>query len=463
MARILSSITHRTTLSIICSASLVFSLSKADESQTNSSYDSIAASNNSEQTIPLPDIYTPQAKPKRINAIIITGNYIVSNETIRAQVPFKEGDLLKSYKLPELIKSLYSLKSGDETKIGGYFTAIDIKGEDIDADTINIHIIVQEKKHIESINFVGNNHLKESDIENKLHLSEIKALDPQELTIIADNIKKLYAEKDYHDAQITSDYKDVDQFHIAVTFTIDEGSATYIKRVLFEGNKTFTSKRLRSFLVTKEDWLLGFLQKAGSYHPEALQYDRRMLEDFYQSNGFLTARVTDVNIEVNPKINGFVITFVIDEGELYTIDKVSAQGNNIISEEEILMRIPIQAGQLYSKEQVRFALEGIRIMWGEFGYIDADVTPSIQADREKKTVSIKFLSDLGTKKSVNRIFITGNNKTRDSIILKIAMALTGRLIELMMIILILNLLLKKEKQEASQEASALAVMIRKAI
>lgn len=412
MSRILSITGYRIWL-ILLSISFTLSVYAEDPSSASTI---MPADESSDQHIELPVIYTPGAKLKKINAIIITGNHVISNDTIRAQIPFREGDFIKPYKLPELIKSLYTLKGSDETKIGGYFTAIDIKGEDLGDDEINVHIVVQEKKHIDGITFIGNSHLKESDIEKKLNLSELKALDPEELGMIADNIKKLYAEKDYHNAQVTPSYKETDEYHIAVTFTIDEGSTTHVKRVLFEGNKTFTSKKLRSLLVTKEDWILGFLYKAGSYHPDALQYDKRMLEDFYHSNGFLTARVPDATVEFDPVIDGFAITFFIEEGELYTVDKVAAEGNDIMSEEEILMRIPIRPGQLYSKEQVRYALEGIRLMWGEFGYIDADVTPSIQADKDTKTVSIKFLSDLGGKKYVNRIFISGNSKTRDAVI-----------------------------------------------
>jgi outer membrane protein insertion porin family len=413
MLRILNTITRPLKLSVY---SALLTLSAIYAHEPPNSVSSIPATPSQSQPT-LPPIFIPGATPlKTINKIIITGNHSVSHDTIRAQIPFNEGDILKAYKIPALIKSLYALKSTDDTKIGGYFNAVDVKAEDVGPDEINLHIIVEEKKQIESITFVGNNHLKQSDIDNKLHLSQIKALDTQELSIIADNIAKLYAEKDYHDAIVTPTYKPVDEFHIAITFNVEEGSPTYVKRILFEGNTTFTSKKLRSFLITKEDWILGFLQKAGSYHPEALQYDRRMIEDFYQSNGFLTARVTETRVVVDPACNGFVITFVIDEGELYTVDKVAAEGNYLMSEEEILMRIPIRSGQLYSKEQVRFALEGLRVLWGEYGFIDADVNPSIQADKDTKTVSIKFLTDLGSKKTVNRISIIGNNKTRDSVI-----------------------------------------------
>jgi outer membrane protein insertion porin family len=365
----------------------------------------------------LPSIFLPGVnEQKKVRAIHITGNHLVSNETIRAQIPFREGDFLKPSKLPELIRSLYQLRGTSENTIGGYFSAIDVKGEDVGENEIIVHIIVEEKKHIESITFVGNDHLKEADIEKKLGLSQIKALDPEELTIVADNIKKLYAEKDYHDTRITPTHRQIDDFHIAVTFNIEEGSPTHIKRVLFEGNNTFTGKKLRSLIHTREDWLLGFLNKAGSYHPEAIEVDRHVIEHFYQSNGFLTARVTSAEVTFDPAVRGFVAKFIIDEGELYTIDSVSAQGTILMSEEEILMRLPIRPGQLYSKEQVRQTMEGLRVLWGEFGYIDADVMPQIQADKDTKTVSIKFVSDLGNKKSVNRVSISGNKKTRDAVI-----------------------------------------------
>jgi outer membrane protein insertion porin family len=58
----------------------------------------------------------------------------------------------------------------------------------------------------------------------------------------------------------------------------------------------------------------------------------------------------------------------------------------------------------------------LRLLWGEFGYIYAEVHPSIQPNPETKTVKLSFISDLGNKVKVNRINIHGNKKTKEHVI-----------------------------------------------
>jgi outer membrane protein insertion porin family len=110
------------------------------------------------------------------------------------------------------------------------------------------------------------------------------------------------------------------------------------------------------------------------------------------------------------------VVFVIDEGEMYTLGKVEAIGNHLLNDQQLLVRIPLFTGQLYSKDLVREAMEQLRTIWGEFGYIYADVQPIIKPDDKTHTVAITFKTDLGNCIRVNRVDIVGNNKTHDHVI-----------------------------------------------
>ena len=346
--------------------------------------------------------------PRIINNIIITGNSLVSHEAILAKIPFHKGDIFKPHKSDQLIRAVYGL---------GYFENIKVMGEDISPTDMNLHIVVDEKDKIEKIVYVGNDHLTADEIEKKIKISQIKTIEAQELAGIIEQIKKLYIEKNYHNTVITSKLEKIDEHRVIVHITINEGSKSLVKRVFFEGNNHLPSKQIRKLLFTREDWLFGFFDKAGSYQPDAIDYDKHVIENFYQSNGFLAARVTDVIVKpCNDIIEELQVTFVINEGDLYTISKVSAPGNDVMTEEQILARVPIKPGQYYSKDLVRQTMESLRIVWGEFGYIYADVQPSINPDQDSKTVEIEFNNDLGNKITVNRIRLVGNKKTRDKVI-----------------------------------------------
>lgn len=351
-------------------------------------------------------VHANAPKPKRIKSIIITGNHLVPTDAVEARIPYHVGDIFRETKSAPLIRTLYGL---------GYFRNITINGEEAEPGFINLHIILEEKKKIESITFEGNKHVTAEQIEKKLKLSEIPTLDAEELDRITQQVKKLYQEKNYHDTIITGSLIPVDEHKAQVVFTVDEGPTTLIKRIFFKGNHHVPSRKLKDLLYSREDWILGFMNKAGSYQPDALEYDKHLIENYYQSNGFLAAHVVDVEKEFDEYRN-LTLTYIIDEGELYTINSVSAPGNDILTEEQIISILQLRPGMLYSKEYIREAMERLRLMWGEYGYIYADVMPSIQPDQKDKTVAVKFITELGNKVTVNRINIIGNQKTRDKVI-----------------------------------------------
>ncbi len=345
---------------------------------------------------------------KIIRSIIVVGNTLLPENALRAKIPYRVGERFDPALTRALINNIHSL---------GYFNIIEVEIEDISPTEINLYVIVAEKTKIEEIIYEGNKHLKKDEIEKKLKLSEIPAMDSEELQEYADQLKSLYGEKNYHAVAITAELRPTERNTAIAVFTIVEGYPSVVRRIEFIGNATFTSKKLRSILYTREDWIFGFMDRAGSFQPEMLEGDKYVIENFYQSSGFLTARVKNIDVhkdELNPYV--LDITYTIDEGDLYTINSVAAPGNDLLGEPELLARIPIRPGQLYSRELIRKTLELLRLIWGQFGYLYADIDPLIQPNHETKTVDMIFYSELGSKVLLGRINIIGNNKTRDYVI-----------------------------------------------
>lgn len=349
----------------------------------------------------------PQPQPKRINKIIVSGNKITPTEGILYVIPYKEGEIFDRLKTGELIRTLYfKIKR---------FKNITVKAELVGSDFINLHIIVEEKIPLKNIVFSGNSALTEKEIKEKIDVN-IPAVDEQELKPIAEKIKNLYREKGYFNAQITTKL-DIDEDNRAVaTFIINEGEKPLVKQIHFKGNKSITSKDLKKAMITKEDWILGFLDQSGIYQPERIDADKHFIEQMYQNQGFLTARVLDVESDVDPKTSDVCLTYDIEEGERYVIESIEAQGTDEVPESYLLAFLPIRVGQYYSRERLVKAIETLEMVWGNFGYIFAHIDPSVQPDEETKTVKIAFFSDLGTKVKLNRLNIRGNRKTRDRII-----------------------------------------------
>ncbi len=365
----------------------------------------IAEAAEKEEPTPVPKLPPEQ---RRINKIIISGNKFTSQEAILNYVPYRVGELFDPRKTGQLIKNVYhGLKR---------FRNVIVKGEDVGDDLINIHVIVEEKKILKDIIFKGNKAITEKEISKKVDITEIPAIDEQELKVYAQHIKKLYLEKGYHQTEIDTELTIDDDGRAIATFIIHEGKKALIKQIMFTGNEHVTDKELRGILFTREDWILSFLDKTGLYHPERLEGDKHMIQQLYQNRGFMQAKVTDVIVDMDPKTQHIKLIFEIEEGPQYIIKSVRAPGNDILPEEYLLAHLPVRPGQIYSRERIANAIKALETIWGNHGYIFANIEPSIQPDEDTKTVELNFISDLGKKIYLNRITIRGNKKTRDKIL-----------------------------------------------
>lgn len=349
-----------------------------------------------------------QVIPRRINAIVVHGNTSTSKDAIIKNIPYKIGELFDVRKTKTLIQNLYyNLKK---------FRRIKVMAEPVETHYLNLHIILEEKSPLKEIKIVGNKKVSEKEINKKINLEEITSIDPEELKIIANKIKDIYLEKGYHQTDIATEIAFDDNNLATATLTVEEGIASTVKQIHFVGNKSITSKQLRAVALTKEDWLLGFMDKSGNFHPDRLEGDKHFIEQYYQNSGFLHAKVVDIIVDIDPITQNIILTFEIEEGEQYTISKISAPGNDNVSQEFLLAMLPIRPGMYYSREGITSSIKRLELIWGDYGYIFAHIEPSVEPNEDDKTVALSFFSELGDQVYLNKINIRGNSKTRDKVI-----------------------------------------------
>lgn len=357
---------------------------------------------------------------KIIRKIHCMGNAMVPESVILSRLPFKEGQPFDAAATRTVIQNLYKdLKR---------FRYIEIQGENVGTNQIDLFIIVQEKTPIQLIVFKGNKKLSEKEIKKNIEFEDFPAADEEELKIYALKIQKLYLAKNYHNAEVKSELIVGADGKGTAQFTIKEGTKSMVKRVHFIGNKHISGKELRGKIFTREDWALSFLDSSGSYQPERIEGDRHLIEQYYQSNGYMMAKVVNADVAFNKASGHFDVTFEIQEGDLYTVEEVKASGMDILKDDYLVSRLPIRAGDLYSRENIVESMKALEFLWGDLGYIYAHIDPSITQDDEKKTVKIEFLTELGNKVTLNKINITGNHKTKDKVIRRKLLLSEGRLL-----------------------------------
>lgn len=377
----------------------------ADEidENTDESIDPALISNN---TQPL-DIL--EEKPLKINKIIIEGQKYVRKEVILARIPYKEGGLFNKECSATAINNLYDL---------GYFRQIQIETEDLGNDSINLYVRVAEKKLLEKIEFKGNKVIDAQKFRETLNLGKLSTIDHGEIQKLIREMKKAYKEEQRHHVKISYELvenkENTDK--VKLIFTINEGPRSTVVRVSFVGNKEISERKLRKVTFAKEDWVLSFMDNAGIYSEELVDVDKHKLEYFYRDYGFLQAKVYKTDVKFSRKNKDVYITYYINEGPKYVVRDIQVPGDEIFGEDELMPLITLEKGKPYCQANMVDSVNRLRDLWGEKGYIYADVYPQVKPDEDNHEVDITFHVERGNLMYVNRVEITGNNYTRDKVI-----------------------------------------------
>ena len=344
-----------------------------------------------------------------ISKIIISGNKHVKTDVILNRLPYKVGTKFDKTKSKIAINNLYTL---------GYFRQINLEIEKENEDLIILYVTVEEKKLLEKLEFKGNKHIKTKKIIDDLHLDKLSTVDEENLKRICQIIKKMYSKENFHKTEITTQIIPNKQVRdkAIVIFNIKEGPKSFLARVNFKGNKKILDRKLRTVIFTREDWLLSFLDGAGQYEQDAIEMDKHRIEYFYKDNGYLMAIVPKVDVEFLKNDKEIYVTFHIKEGDQFFVQKINAVGDELFNQEKLLEQITVEKNKPYSQSKLIESINNLKNLYGEKGYIFADVYPQIKPDEKTNDVDITFHVEKGNLLHVKRITITGNKLTHDKVI-----------------------------------------------
>ncbi len=344
---------------------------------------------------------------RTIRSIIIEGNKHIPVEAIIDRIPFKEGEVFDPQKTRTLIRTLYyELKR---------FSNIVVEIEEVGDDALDVFVVVQEKKPLIGVSFEGNTQVSEKEIKEKIDFNEIPTVDEHEVHKFAQIINKIYQDKGYMLTVITPEVIEVDG-KLEVILHFEEHDKSVIKRITFCGNEQMSGKTLRGIMFTREDWLLSFLDKSGTYNPEWLERDKHIIEQYYQNNGFMNAKVYDIDVCMDETSKEINIQLSVDEGQQFTFGTITVDGAELLSEEFLLQHMPVKSGEIYSREAIVEIMRFLEFMFGDLGYLYTQIDPSIQPNDLDNTVDIHFRIDPGKRVYLNKLTIRGNKKTRDKVI-----------------------------------------------
>jgi outer membrane protein insertion porin family len=343
------------------------------------------------------------AQALSVNAIIVRGNQRVEADTIRSYFRPGPSGRLDAFQIDEGVKALYSTGLFQEVRPS-------IQGG-------RLVITVVENPVINRIAFEGNKKVKDEQLKSEIQSKERGTLSRPVVQADVARLVEIYRRSGRFDVRIEPKIIELPNNRVDLIFEINEGPKTGVKLIQFIGNQAYSSYRLKEVIKTSETGLLAFLQTGDIYDPDRIEADRELLRRFYLKHGFIDVRVVSALGEYDPARRGFIVTFIIEEGEQYRFGSVDVQ-SSIPGLNPWLLRAKLRAfpGDIYNAEAVEKTVEDMTIEAAKEGFAFATVRPRAARDNPTRTVNIVFMIDEGQRVYIERINIRGNTRTRDYVI-----------------------------------------------
>ena len=325
--------------------------------------------------------------------------------TIFNYLPVAVGDVMSEEKATQAIKSLYGT---------GFFKDVRIEAE---GDVLVV--TVQERSAIAKIDFSGNKSFpsdKMTEGLKQIGIAEGLIFDKSQLDRAEQEIKRQYLSTGKYGATVKTVVSPLERNRVAVRFEIEEGVVAKIRDINIVGNNAFTTDDLRAeFLLTTPNWM-SWWNKDDQYSKQKLTADIETLKSFYMNQGYLEFSIESTQVSISPDKQDIYITVNVTEGEKYTISDVKLAGELQLPESELKPLIVLQKGDVFNREKISESSKAISDRLGNEGYAFSNVNAIPEINKEDHTAAFTFFVDPGRRVYVRRINITGNTRTRDSVI-----------------------------------------------
>ncbi|MEM9342640.1 MAG: outer membrane protein assembly factor BamA [Pseudomonadota bacterium] len=351
----------------------------------------------------LPGSLVPAHAQFRFTNFVIEGNQRVDPGTVLSYSELRPGQSVSTSQLNQ---------ASQDIRASGLFETVELEPR---GSTLVIR--VEEFPTINQIAIEGNRRLDDDELLPLLRSSPRRVYSPTQAEQDAANIIGAYEEQGYLAASVTPRIIRRSDNRVDLVFEVAEGRVVENERVSFVGNREYSDRRLRRVLETKQAGLLRRFFRTDTFIADRIEFDRRVLRDFYLSRGYIDFQILDVSAELSRERNATFITFQVREGQQFSIGSVTATSTyNGADAAEFLAAGRLRENVVYSPILIENAITRMEGLATQKGLDFVRIEPRVTRNERALTLDIEFEISRGERIFVERIDIEGNQTTLDRVI-----------------------------------------------
>ncbi len=338
-----------------------------------------------------------------INSISIDGIQRIDKETVITYANISKGEAYTEEIGNNVLKNLF------ETNL---FSNIQISFED---NVLNIKI--QENPTINLVKFYGNSKIKDEDLEIEILLKERSVYSRSKVKKDIERMLSLYQRAGRLSTEINPKLEILDNNRVNLTYEVTESDVTKVSNIIILGNTVFSTNKIKSIMKTKEKTLLRFLSSSDNYDPDKLEYDKQLITQFYNNNGYPEFKFTSSIAQLKPNSNNFEIILTINEGDAFNFGELLIESKlKKIDPEYVKTISPIKEGIKFNRSLIKDSIDQLKELAQLEGYSFIEIDTNFLDGKDKNTIDVKLIINEGPRVYVNNIKIAGNTRTVDNVI-----------------------------------------------
>ena len=343
------------------------------------------------------------ADENKILSIDVTGTQRIDIETVISYAKIEIGETYNDDLGNNALKKLFNTN---------LFSNIEIF---FDNNTLLIN--VKENPTINLIKFSGNSKIKDEDLLIEISLKERSVYSRNKVKNDIDRMLTLYQRAGRLSTEIVPTVELLDNNRINLTYEIEESDVAEVSKIIFLGNEVFSSSTLKSKMKTKEKTLLRFLSSADRYDPDKLEYDKQLITEFYNDNGYPDFNFTTSIAQLSLNSNDFEIIMTVNEGKKFNFGNISVLSElKKLDPDKIKNALPFSSGNVYNASKIKESIQDIKSLAELNGYSFIKIEPVLKKDELNNQIDVELVLDEGPRVYVNKIDIVGNTRTIDKVI-----------------------------------------------
>jgi outer membrane protein insertion porin family len=355
----------------------------------------------------------------RLEEVMIRGNRNLSDSTLKLKM-----HAWRNHFIPGIAGRFREKElSEDIVKLTNYyrdkgFTECEIDSSIFrDSETQNVSILLSvEEGPLYQVEFTGNNVFSDSELmEDLIFLREGIKRD-RHFVLSIKKMKEKYRLHGYPDTAISSGSHVLGEYLPVRTieFHVKEGPRYCTSEVRIIGNHSIDEKTIRE--ETQTDRKL--FARDTVYLAENVDQDAMIIKVLYHKFGFLNAHIrTDIqSYQITKQQINVVITYNITEGVQTIVSSVQFKGLSAVSVKEITKPLKIKRGEPFRRYMIENDKNTISSLISERGYPYVSIEHSLSFNEDNSLVHLTYLISEGSKVLMGEVFVTGNFRTKDSIV-----------------------------------------------